>query len=223
MLLRSALLTSLCLICFTPALANDNQGWTAFSVTGPITEDGRFLVWFDAHARYRDDATDLDTTILRPGVGWKVSDDLSLWGGYARVTSHREGPNIEEDRIWQQATYKVSEILGGALSGRTRFEQRFRNTGSDTGLRLRQAFRWARPIEGTDWSYVLANETFIGLNDTDWGQESGYGQNRAFAGLAWKAASNVRLEAGYLNNHIDGAGGDRTNHNLSVALFFSLR
>jgi len=211
------------LLASAPALADNTQAWSAFAVSGPIKDGSRFLLWFDAHARFRDNASELGTTIIRPGIGWRASQNLSLWAGYARVTAHLDGPNGKEDRIWQQATYKVADVFGGRLSGRTRIEQRFRDAQSDVGLRVRQSWRWARPIEGSDFSWVAANETFIGVNNTDWGQDSGYGQNRAFLGLAWAFAPSLRLEGGYLNNHIDGgSGGGRTNHNISVALFAKL-
>ncbi|MFV2002345.1 MAG: DUF2490 domain-containing protein, partial [Paracoccaceae bacterium] len=93
----------------------------------------------------------------------------------------------------------------------------------DTGWRLRQFWRWARPIPQTNFSFVVANETFFGLNNADWGQRSGFDQNRAMFGLAWKIASTVRLEGGYLNNHIDfGPAGSRTYQNVTIAIFWSL-
>ena len=111
--------------------------------------------------------------------------------------------------------------MGGKLSGRTRREQRFRDSDGDTGLRLRQFFRWARKLPNSDFSLVLWNETFVGLNDADWGQRQGFGQNRAFLGFAWHADSKLRAEVGYLSNIIDTPGGDLDNHNLSLTLFMS--
>lgn len=205
------------------AKADDNQVWSAVAVSGPIVDESRISLWFDAHARFRDDASELGTSIIRPGIGWRATKNLNLWLGYARVTSHRPGPDVEEDRVWQQATYPVGHWLGGSLSARTRLEQRSRDAGDDTGWRLRQAWRWSRPIEGSMMSYVVANETFIGLNDADWGQRSGYDQNRAFLGLAWQTSAKLRVELGYLNNHVEGrTTGDQTNHVLSLALYVSL-
>lgn len=83
------------------ARADDTQGWAALFVNGPVSRESRVLVWFDAHARYRNDAEDLDVTILRPGVGWRVGKSLDLWVGYARVETQRTGPDLEEDRAWQ--------------------------------------------------------------------------------------------------------------------------
>jgi len=186
-------------------------------MTGKTSHD-RLLLWFDGHARFSDDAGRLGTSIIRPALGWRVSDRLKLWGGYARVTSH-PGENIDEDRIWQQATYPMGTVFGGKLSGRTRLEQRFRDSDNDTGVRIRQFFRWARKIKDSNFSFVLWNETFVALNDAEWGQRKGFGQNRAFAGFAWHASPLLRAEAGYLNNVIDVPGNNPVNNNFSITLF----
>lgn len=212
-------------VCIAPAHADDTQGWLAGFVSGPVAKDSRVLVWFDGHARYRDDAADLDVTILRPGVGWRVGNGLDLWVGYARVTTERPGPNVEEDRAWQQATYPVTEWFGGRLTGRTRLEQRFRDAGSDTGWRLRQFFRYARPLgPESPFGLLLANEVFVSFNDADWGQRSGFDQNRALAGGYYQPHPRFRLEAGYMHQYIRGPGAapDRTNHNVSLAFFVPL-
>jgi len=210
-------------LLFSNANAGDSQTWSAIAVKGPASDKSRFLLWFDGHARYRDGTSELATTIIRPGIGWRATKNLDLWIGYARVTGHRAGPDIEEDRVWQQASYPVSRLWGGQLAGRTRLEQRSRDAGDDTGWRLRQAFRWSMPIDETKFSYVVANETFFGLNDADWGQRSGYDQNRAFLGIAWQSTARLRVELGYLNNHIDGgAAGERTNHNVALAFSVGL-
>lgn len=197
--------------------ADDSQLWSAVAMTGKADNE-RLLLWFDGHARFSDDAGRLGVSIIRPGIGWRVSDGLDLWLGYARVTAH-PGENIDEDRIWQQATYPISEFWGGKLSGRTRLEQRFRDSDNDTGVRLRQFFRWARKFDDSDFSFVAWNETFVGLNSAEWGQRDGLDQNRAFLGFAWQPTPLLRAEAGYLNNHLERRGNDAMNHNLSITLF----
>lgn len=202
----------------------DFQAWSALFVAGPPAENSRLLLWFDGHARFTDDASDLGVSIIRPGLGWRVSDRLDLWAGYARIVSRRDGaPNIEENRIWQQATYPVAELFGGALLGRTRLEQRLRETGADTGWRARQFLRWERRFAGSPVSALVSNELFVNFNNADWGQRSGFDQNRVFAGGAWRPAPRLRFEGGYLNNYIDLAGpGGQTNHNVVAFAFVSL-
>ena len=218
-----AFLALLFAVSAAPALANDEQGWTALVVTGPVS-DGKLQLWFDGHARFRNEAQDLGVTIIRPGLGWTVSDRFTLWGGVARVTVSQPGPDIEEDRIWQQATFGLGNPFGGSLSGRTRLEQRFRDDiGSETGWRLRQFVRWARPIGDGPFGWLVWNELFWNINDADWGQREGFDQNRLLLGITWQFADRARIEAGYLNNVLDApVGSDVTNHNLSVGLAFSL-
>lgn len=200
--------------------AAQDQVWSSVNTSGPVSTGSRWLVWFDGHARFREGGDTLDTTILRPGVGYRVNPRLDLWVGYAQVTNRRPGADVQEHRVWQQASYPIVRIAGGALTGRTRLEQRFREGGDGTGLRLRQFVRWSRPLGDGPVSAVVANETFIALNDADWGQRGGFDQNRAFLGLAWQATPKARLEAGYLNHRINGGPvSDTVNDTLSLAVF----
>ncbi|MEL6369850.1 MAG: DUF2490 domain-containing protein [Pseudomonadota bacterium] len=203
------------------AHADDTQFWTALFSNGPVTEDSRTLLWFDGHARYSEDVSRLGVSIIRPGIGYKLNDRVSLWAGYAWVESRADGrDNITEHRIWQQATYKIAGGQWGSLSGRTRLEQRFLNTGDETGYRLRQFFRYSKPLDAR-WTATAWNETFIALNDTDFGAEAGYDQNRTFVGLRWKANRLFSLEGGYLLNDLNRAV-DQTNHNASLSIIAPL-
>ncbi len=222
--LQMTLAAALIIAPISQAAADDFQLWTAISANGPVKEDGRFLVWFDGHARFRNDAGDLGVSILRPGLGWRLNRDLSLWAGYARVVSRQDNrADVEENRLWQQATYHVAETLGGAVTGRTRLEQRFINGGGDTGWRVRQSLRYSQPFKGTPYSAVVSNETFIALNDTNWGAASGYDQSRNFIGINYKATDHLALEGGYMLNHIRRENAsDAFNHVVSVSLNLSL-
>lgn len=206
------------LLCPSVNAQSDNQAWTAIFTNGSIDKSGKALFWFDGHARFSEDASRLGVSIIRPGVGYKVNQQLSLWAGYARVVNRADGrADIKENRIWQQATYTIASGNWGILSGRTRFEFRFLNTGSETGYRLRQFFRWRKPLNER-WTATAWNETFIALNDTDFGARSGFNQNRFFAGLRWRAFNNVSLEGGYLLNNINGLAANPSNNNVSISL-----
>lgn len=210
-------------LALAPAAAaaqDDSQAWTGVFASGPVAEGSRVLVWLDVHSRFREEGDELDTTILRPGIGWRVSPRLDVWAGYAQITTRRAGPDTQEHRFWQQATYPVATVAGGKLTGRTRLEQRDREGADGTGWRLRQFLRWSRPVGTGPVSIVASNETFVALNDTPWGQNGGFDQNRAFIGGAWQAAPGLRLEGGYMNQQIEGGSRpDRTNNNLVVSAF----
>ncbi|MHA7871887.1 MAG: DUF2490 domain-containing protein, partial [Hyphococcus sp.] len=200
----------------------DTQIWLATFVNGPVSENSRLLVWFDGHARFDDGASRLGTSILRPALGWRANDRLSLWAGYARVVGRRDNvPNTEENRIWQQATYRIAEPFGGVLSGRSRLEQRLLNTGDDTGWRYRQSFRFARPLPTLPYTAVVSNETFFHLNDADWGPRAGFDQTRTFIGAGRQITDNLRFEAGYLNVYLNRPPGadDLLIHAASLNAF----
>lgn len=214
------MLLSLFLVFGNKAAAQDTQLWTALFANGPVKDDSKVLLWFDGHARYSEDVTRLGVSILRPGIGYKLNQRISVWVGYANVISRADGrDNITDNRIWQQATYTLANGEWGSFSGRTRLEQRFLNTGNDTGFRLRQFFRYAKPIPDTKWTLTGWNEVFIHLNDTDFGANAGFDQSRTFLGLRYKPTNKIALEGGYLLNQIGiQNAGDQFNHNVSISI-----
>lgn len=207
-----------------PALADDSQLWVAAAVNGPVRSDSRLLAQFDVQLRYRDDATEFEVFAARPALGWRFGGHVDAWVGYAYVTQRRAGTDVVEHRAWEQLGYPLGEWFGGTLSGRTRLEQRTRRGASDTGWRFRQTFRYQHPWRADPrGGWVIWDELAADLDDADWGQRSGFEQNRAFFGAYWRFATPVKLEAGYLNQRVNGRAGavDRTNHVLSVTLLMS--
>jgi hypothetical protein len=202
------------------AHAEPDQTWTGFFLSGKPAESSKLLLWFDGHARFRDGAEELDVSILRGGLGWRVNKKLDVYAGYAAVTQYRDAGNVDEQRIWQQMVYPIADIAGGKLTGRTRLEQRLRETGDDTGWRIRQFVRYGRPIGDGPFGIVIWDEVFFGLNDADWGQREGFDQNRLFLGGTWQATPKLRFEAGYLNQHIDGSP-SITRDSIGLNLFAS--
>lgn len=219
--MRLAILTAVLaagLATTSPALADqsDAQAWGNF--TGQYRLSGKLLLWAEAQARFSDDTGGLAQSIIRPALGWQAAPRFSLWAGYGRITNHRPGRDQGEDRLWQQALWNVGPALGGQVTSRSRLEQRRVDGGGDTGWRVRQFLKYERPLRtGGDASLVLWNETFVALNNADWGARAGFDQNRAFAGVGFSVAPKVRAEIGYMNQYIDRAGADdRVNHIASL-------
>lgn len=210
--------------------AVDDTGlWTALFANGDLDlhqcSDDRLKWWFDAHLRLFDDAGGFGQSIIRPGVGWTVSENSTLWAGYGWInTSPGSRPAFDEHRLWQQWTWGEA-VEEWKFAHRSRFEQRWLETGDDVGLRYRALFRAQHDLpQFPRLSLVAWDELFYHLNDTDWGATSGFDQNRAFLGLGYKPTPNTpwRLEVGYLNQTIEvAAGDDRSNHILSLNLFVS--
>ncbi len=222
------------LVALVPALApvaraaDDDSGlWLAAlgqgSFGAPGTTAGRVRWWLDLQARWRDGGDDLDTTIVRPALGYAPTPSVVLHAGYALVTTHPAGPAGEatEHRPWQQLTWTLP-VTAVAVTSRTRLEQRFPEGTGEAGHRLRQFVRATRRARDGGAAYLTAyDEVFVELNDTGWGQRAGIRQNRAFAGLGWFIDRERRtaVEVGYLNQWIDRSGPDRVNHVLSLNLF----
>lgn len=189
-----------------------------------LSEDSPLRWWFDAHYRLRDDSDGFDQSILRPGLGWKFAEEQVLWAGYAWIgNSPVVGDSFDEHRFWQQWTATPS-IGDWTFLHRSRFEQRWLETSDDIGLRWRQMHRAQKTLTNCpQWSLIAWDEAFFHLNDTDWGAEAGFDQNRAFLGLGFKRCphARVRTEVGYLNQFTNQQGDrDGMNHILSINFFY---
>lgn len=207
-------------------LAQDSRMWGNVTARGNLGFiDPTLTRWrwsAEIQPRARDSGSEMDQLLIRPGVGYALTDRSSVWLGYAHVTNYREGDNIHENRIWQQYMWSGPTPLG-AFTSRTRFEQRWQDNGSDAGGRFRQMFRFTWPLLFHPAASLVAwDEVFAHLNTTDWGARQGFDQNRGFAGVGYRLRSPVLMEIGYINQYVNTAGADRMNHILSVNLFLNL-
>ncbi len=206
---------------------HDAGQWSAIFAQGSIFADdegeNRLKWWFDGHFRLLDDAGGFNQSIVRPGLGWSLTERTTAWVGYGWIhTSPISFDEFDEHRIWQQLTWSESyEPFKLAL--RSRLEQRFVETGDDTGWRFRQLIRLQHNLPAFPRLMLVSwDELFLNINDVDFGAESGFDQNRVFVGVGWKRRpeNSWRIEIGYLNQVIYNPGGaDRINHILSVNLF----
>lgn len=180
----------------------------------------RWRWWMEVQPRSRESGKEMDQLLIRPGIGYALTDHSTVWIGYAHVSSYPVvGDEIEENRIWQQYMWSGPTLLG-AFTSRTRLEQRWQENGSDTGGRFRQSFKFNWPFSfHPAASFVAWDEVFVHLNSTDWGARKGFDQNRGFAGLGYRWQPHILTEIGYLNQFICTASTDRMNHILSLNVF----
>jgi hypothetical protein len=207
----------------SPALADtDRQLWGAATLS--IAASDRVVIWLDVQGRVFDDASRLTQTLVRPGVGYRLSPTTTLFAGYAFVRTRPEvGAATNEHRVWQQASFRVAgDGRGPTLTGRSRLEQRFVEGRGDTGVRARQMLRLTAPLTQKGVQAVGSSEAFFGLNETSWGQRAGLDRWRNLVGVSFPAGRALRIEPGYMNEIIARAGEDRMNHIGSVTLNLSL-
>jgi hypothetical protein len=209
---------------------NDAGGWITAAATGSFEKlvgSDRFLWWLDAQVRLYDDLDGYGQSLVRPGLGYDLGKGFSTWLGYAYVdTNPRSHSNFEEHRIWQQLLW-ARPVGDFGLQSRTRLEERYVDGDGETGWRLRQFFRgsYALPF-APRFGLVGSEELFFDLNDTDWGADRGFTQNRFSVALSARLneKGSAVAELGYLNQYIrrDGAR-DAVNHLVVVSLMFNLR
>ena len=205
---------------------DDGGAWFGWFAQGKLgAADGSLAPlrwWLDVQDRLRDEGEQFDQFLLRPGLGYALTDRLTAWVGYAYIaTDPVRRDEFGENRLWQQLTYNAPTD-GFTLQGRARLEERFVETDGDTGYRLRVLAKAMVPMVADKSLFASVwDEAFWDLNDTDWGERTGFRQNRAFAGLGLQLddAPKVWIEVGYMNEWIDRRGPDKENHVLSISLF----
>lgn len=216
-MVRPFLLACAALAVTAPIASAENQIWTQTDLSAKPAEDSKLEFGVTAEVRYEPDGQ-LDTVELRPGIEYELRDGLSISGGYLYALNRRDGPDRHEHRLWQMVSYDLVKVGDGKFSGRSRFEERWREGTSGTSYRLRQQFGFSHPIGDTGFSLSLSDEVTLGLNDTGWSPD-GLQENRAKATVKWKAAG-AGWELGYLNQFRNGTGGadDDTNHHIFVGV-----
>jgi hypothetical protein len=232
--LRRTVVSIACLVALAVPRAeandvhDDTGAWAMLAAQGTFavvdSSLGKLRWWFDLQPRFTEDSG-YEQLLVRPGLGYDLGGGASLWLGYAWIETDPEGgDDFEEHRIWQQFLW-AGRTGALAVQSRTRLEQRFVETGSETGWRLRQFVKLTPPLAvGSCASLAAYEEAFFDLNDTDWGATEGFTQNRLFVGLAWKLddAGRATLETGYLNQYLARERRrDTMNHLLSVNLLLN--
>jgi hypothetical protein len=205
--------------------ADDSLGfWTVFTATDAFqTDEGasRWRYWLDAQARYFDLGSGVNQYLVRPAIGYKPGDNMSVWLGYAHFRSRgRSGNVVDEDRLYQQLSWTTGHWRGGTFSMRARLLQRNVSASDDTGLTLRFLTRYVRPI-GTDGSksLILGIEPFFDLRDTDWTGEAGIAQNRTYLGINWRISPKLSIDTGYMNQYVWVDDGQNLSNHLGVINF----
>ncbi len=200
----------------------DGRYWFSLYSQGPLPKEN-FYWSLDIHPRWREEGRNFDTLILRPSLIYKITPKTSIWTGYDTINNHPAGQSsFQENRLWEQVMHQFEPFGALTLTVRTRFEQRDREDYSDIAHRLRQMVRATTPSSlHQQLSWVIWDELFINLNQTDWGVMRGTDQNRLFLGANWKIDELSNLEVGYINQYVNGKTIDRENHIISSTIRFN--
>jgi hypothetical protein len=201
----------------------DFQTWgtvTAIGSLDAIDPDlSKYRYWLEGQGRFGNDTSQVSQGMLRTGLGYALSETLTMWLGYAFIPTEEPfvSEPFDEHRNWQQLLWN-QPFSFGTFSSRSRLEQRFMQIGNDVGWRYRQLFKISLPLTfAPNFSLVATNEVFIDINKTDWKSVNGFDQNRAFAGIGYNFDEHIRTEIGYMNQYIYKATAqDFMSHIISI-------
>ncbi len=219
-------LSSLALNCHADELLQDAGSWAQVVSEGslkfidPSLEKGR--IWLEGQSRWDDTWNHWYQGVLRIGLGYSLSDRATIWAGYTWVPTQNLGkPSVSQQDLWPGFRYVLPTEIG-TFTFRTMIESNFLPGNGDTvRVRPRQMFRYMHPFEQKpQLSLIIWDELFVRVNTTPAGGQSGFDQNRGFAGMGWTFNPNFRAELGYMNQYIDDA--KHENHVMHHLLMGSL-
>lgn len=203
-------------------LEHDFRLWSPVYLTVPLSPS--FIGYMEVNPRFGDDVSELDQLLLRPAIGYKLSEHVSLWQGYAWIGNY--APRfIEEHRIFQQLVYS-RKFQFVKIFSRSRIEERIIDDADDTAIRARTMLRGDFPIQQfPGWALVLYDEIFVNVNAVGNGPEAGFDQNRFFLGMNHQVSEHFNVDVGYqmqvLNNRQSGLT-NQANHVILLQFFINL-
>lgn len=209
---------------------NQNSGWL-FLLNSTKLND-KWGLHLDVQARSADDWAYVRNVLVRPGLTYFINKKSNVTLGYLLATTKTEFANLpdvntNEHRIWQQYIYnhKIGSIF---TAHRVRLEQRFigQAVGDDIfAQRFRYFFRMIKPLQKKQDAFVkgafvaLQNETFFNIQNNNKLNGSFFDQNRAYLAVGYRFSKKMDIEAGYLNQAINGRTTNTINNVVQLAVY----
>jgi hypothetical protein len=161
---------------------------------------------------------------LKVGVGYNVSDKLSLLVGNGLYQTYSNGGNFKspvltsEYRTWEQVTL-TNNIGRLKLEHRYRIEQRWLSQGYRNRFRYRLNAILPLNKPKVEKGTFYAN-AFEELFFTD--KPSYFQRNRFFAGLGYEFSKNFILQAGYIRQFDYNPAGSTAKNFVQTTLLFNI-
>jgi hypothetical protein len=217
----------------TSTFSQDFRLWSPVFLT--VKFPSSFLAYMEVQPRFADldDAGHIDQLLLRPALGYQLTDNLSIWQGYAWVGSYNQrhippqSPFFEESRIYQQVNY-THRFQSLKILSRTRLEERWIEHVDGTAVRFRTMLRGAYPLPmAPEWALVVSDEIFVHLNTVGTrGPAAGFDQNRFFVGINRTFSKYLNMDIGYQNQLLNSRSipelANQMNHVILLQLFINL-
>lgn len=198
-------------VCDCHAQKTDFQSWTLVTATANLDQQKNWFVYAEAQPRVGDDISRLERLLLRPALGYNLTDKVALYLGYAWTPTFMNASYDQdfrnENRIWQQILYR-HDLWGLQWQHRLRQEQRIIEDASATSNRTRYLLRGSYGLScDGDVGLTGYNELFVTENGTNKGPVGGFDRDRFFFG-PYRKSGPGRYEIGYLGEYARQFGND---------------
>jgi hypothetical protein len=194
--------------------SKDGQIWVNSLATAKLGD--RWRLSQEINVRFSDNRHGLYEVESNTLLGYSLNKVTTLWAGYTHDPQYSGGTfTIMEHRAREQVTFDgLAKVGKGKLSGRMRFEQRWRDNAGGTGWRLRPYLKYSVPVAGK-LSLNLSSEPFFNLNTTVFQRKSGLDRVRNLISVSVPISRKVTGEFGYMNQHGFVSGGPDTSDNIA--------
>ncbi len=217
--------------------SQDFRLWSPVFVT--VSLPSLFLAYMEVNPRFADldNAGHIDQLLLRPALGYKLMENLSIWQGYAWVGNFNQAhtpsqsPFFDENRIYQEVNY-THKFDSFKILSRTRLEERWIEHADGTALRFRTMLRGMYPFPmAPEWALVAYDEIFVNLNTVGTtkggkGPAAGFDQNRVFVGVNRTFSKSFNADFGYQNQLLNSRTipnlANQMNHIILIQFFITL-
>ena len=194
--------------------SKDGQVWANSIATAKLGD--RWRLSQEINVRFSDNRHGLYEVESNTLLGYRLNKVTTLWAGYTHDPQYAGGTfTIMEHRAREQVTFDgLAKVGKGKLSGRVRFEQRWRDNVAGTGWRLRPYLKYSVPVAGK-LSLNLSSEPFFNLSTTIFQRKSGLDRVRNLISISVPLSKAVTGEVGYMNQHGFVRGDADTSDNIA--------
>lgn len=227
-------------LSFYASAQTQSAGWLATFNT--IKTGKKTSIHYDMQFRSSGQWKQMQTMLFRPGLNYHFRKNMTATVGYALIENRRNITGVSgyapEHRIWEQfiVTHPAAHA---AVQHRFRLEQRFigqpvvdgsglKTENYNTTNRLRYFFRSVIPLQQTKtfekgWFAAVQNEFFGNIGEKSNVNGKFFDQNRLYLAGGYRISKKIDIEAGYLNQYVNGRNSNFTNtHVAQLALYTRL-
>lgn len=226
---RSLIRLFIIILFFTPiqkalALEQNDKLWLGMDVQKPLSNNKKWLYVLYTQTRLINQNHAWQATLFEGGIGRVLSPNQSIWLGYRWSGLNPYNGFSQENRLWQQLSWRLKENNSYKIFSRTRLEESTLSTQSQVSYRLRQ--RVSIELFGSHIAKLFPlfyDEVFFQLNKTQSTSHQLLSQNRLFLGFKLFTKSSTFWEIGYINQyqwHTPSSPQNQMNHIISFNYSF---